>query len=104
VIVGGGVCLVIGKQRFDLPGPLAQDKVVNIPRGGIRDTALLLESEGVIDQPYLFIAGALIMRGREGLRYGEYQFSHQASLRDVVETIIGGRVVQHAMTVAEGLT
>jgi UPF0755 protein len=102
--VGAGVGFAIGKQRFEMPGPLVQDKVVNIPRSGIHDTAMLLESEGVVDQPYLFIAGALILRGRHGLRYGEYQFSRQASLRDVVETIIEGKVVQHAFTVAEGFT
>jgi UPF0755 protein len=102
--IAAGVSFAIGKQRFDLAGPLEQDKVVNIPRGGVRDTALLLEREGVIDQPYLFIAGALVMRGRDGLKSGEYQFPKQASLREVVETIIDGKVVQHALTLAEGLT
>ena len=95
---------MIGKQRFDLPGPLAEDKVVNVPRGGIRDTADLLMREGVIDQPYLFMAGALLIKVRNDLKYGEYQFPKQASLRDVVDTIIEGKVVQHAFTVAEGLT
>jgi UPF0755 protein len=58
----------------------------------------------VIDQPYLFMAGALLMKMRHDLKYGEYQFTRQASLRDVVDTIIDGKVVQHAFTVAEGLT
>jgi UPF0755 protein len=102
--VSTGVGFVFGKQRFDLPGPLAADKVVNIPRGGIRDTAELLEREGVIDQPYLFIGGALLFKARNELKYGEYRFSKQASLRDVVDTIIEGKVVQHDFTVAEGLT
>jgi UPF0755 protein len=95
---------VIGKQRFELPGPLAQDKVINIPRGGIRDTADLLLREGVIDRPYLFVAGALMYKVQNELKYGEYRFTKNASLRDVVETIIEGKVVQHAFTVAEGLT
>ena len=102
--VVGGIAFVIGKQRFDLPGPLAEDKVVNIPRGGIRDTADLLMREGVIDQPDLFIAGALMLKAQNELKYGEYQFTKNASLRDVVETIIEGKVVQHAFTIAEGLT
>jgi UPF0755 protein len=102
--VSVGVAFVIGKQRFDLPGPLAQDRTVNIPRGGIRDTADLLMREGVIDQPYLFMAGALLYKARDDLKYGEYQFGKNASLRDVVETIIEGKVVQHTLTLAEGLT
>ncbi len=81
-----------------------QDKVVNIPRGGIRDTADLLVREGVIDQPYLFIAGALVLKAQNDLKSGEYRFTRNASLRDVVDTIIDGKVVQHAFTIAEGLT
>jgi UPF0755 protein len=102
--VSVGVAFVIGKQRFDAAGPLAQDKVVNIPRGGIRDTADLLVREGVIDQPYLFMAGALMYKARDGLKSGEYRFTKEASLREVVDTIIEGKVVQHALTLAEGLT
>jgi UPF0755 protein len=102
--IAAGVGFVIGKQRFDLPGPLDSDKVVNIPRGGVRDTAELLQREGVIDQPYLFMAGALLIKAQNDLKSGEYLFPKNASLRDVVETIIEGKVVQHAFTVAEGLT
>ena len=60
--------------------------------------------EGVIDQPTLFIAGSLILKAQNDLRSGEYKFTRNASLRDVVETIIEGKVVQHAFTIAEGLT
>jgi UPF0755 protein len=102
--LAGGTAFVLGKQRFDTPGPLTEDKVVNIPRGGIRDTADLLMREGVIDQPTLFIAGALILKAQNDLRSGEYKFTRNASLRDVVETITEGKVVQHAFTIAEGLT
>jgi UPF0755 protein len=104
ITVVGGITFVLGKQRFELPGPLAEDKVVNVPRGGIRETADLLMREGVIDQPNLFIAGALMLKAQNELKYGEYRFSRNASLRDVVETIIEGKVVQHAFTIAEGLT
>ena len=58
----------------------------------------------MIDQPYLFMAGALLLKARDELKYGEYQFAKNASLRDVVNTIIEGKVVQHAFTIAEGLT
>jgi UPF0755 protein len=104
VTVVGGITFVLGKQRFELPGPLAEDKVVNVPRGGIRDTADLLMREGVIDQPTLFIAGALLLKAQNELKYGEYRFTRNASLRDVVDTIIEGKVVQHTLTLAEGLT
>jgi UPF0755 protein len=104
LLIGAGACFVIGKQRFELPGPLTEDKVVNVPRGGTRDTADLLERAGVIDQPYLFIAAAFVMKTRNEIKYGEYQFPRHASLRDVIDIIIEGKVVQHAFTIAEGLT
>jgi len=105
ISVAVGAALFFGKQRFDAPGPLADDKVVNIPRGlGTRDIADVLQREGVIDQPYIFMGGVIALKARGELKYGEYQFSKHASVADVVDTIIEGKVVQHAFTVPEGLT
>ena len=105
IAIGGGVGIYFAKQKFDAPGPLATNKVVNIPSGlGTRGIAALLAREGVIDQPMIFIGGALAMRGRGSLKHGEYEFDQHASLADVVDTIIDGKVVQHSFTVAEGLT
>jgi UPF0755 protein len=52
----------------------------------------------------VFVGGVLVMKARGGLKHGEYQFAKHASLADVVDTIVEGRVVQHAVTIAEGLT
>jgi UPF0755 protein len=103
IVVGGA--LYVGKSRFEAPGPLQEDKVVNVPRGlGTREIAELLAREGVIDEPWVFVGGVVVMKAREGLKYGEYRFSKHASLRDVLDTITSGKVVQHALTVPEGLT
>src|SRR5215217_1844470 len=52
------VGLVLGKQKFEAPGPLGKEKVLNIPRNlGVRDIAELLMREGVIEQPWVFIGG-----------------------------------------------
>ncbi len=103
--VAAGYVLYVGKQRFDAPGPLQQDRVVNIPRGaGIRDITDVLSREGVIDQPWVFIGGVLLLKAREGLKAGEYQFKAHASLSDVVSTISEGRVVVHQISIPEGLT
>ena len=103
VAVGGA--LYLGKQRFEAPGPLPQDKIVNIPRGlGIRDIADLLQRQGVIDQPWVFIGGVLVLKARGDLKYGEYQFAKNASLADVVTTLVENKEVQHSLTIPEGLT
>jgi UPF0755 protein len=106
IVVAGGIGYIVGKQRFDMTGPLSEDKIVNIPRNsGVRDIADLLETEGVIDQPMLFVAGAWFMKSTRGdLKAGEYQFPARASLRDVVDIIMQGKVVQHTFTIPEGLT
>jgi UPF0755 protein len=99
------VTIMIGKQRLDRSGPLGEDKVVNIPRGaGIRDIADLLVKEGVIDQPWTFIGTVVVRRARDDLKSGEYVFPKQATLGDVISTLLDGKVVQHALTLPEGLT
>ncbi len=105
VILAVGGALFFGKARFEAPGPLVEEKTVIIPRGlGTRDIADLLQREGVIDQPWVFMGGVIVMKAREGLKYGEYRFAARASLSDVVDTITEGKVVQHNLTLAEGLT
>src|SRR5262245_51089248 len=101
----GGLAAAVGKHRFEARGPLEEDRIVNIPRGlGIKDIAELLQREGVIDQPWVFMGGVIALKARDELKYGEYQFQRQASLRDVVDTLIEGKVIQHHVTIPEGLT
>lgn len=105
IAIVAGAALFVGKQRFDAPGPLTEDKTVNIPKGlGTRDIADLLSREGVINQPWVFIGSVVVLKAKEGLKYGEYSFPKSASISDVVDIIVEGRVVQHTLTFPEGLT
>jgi UPF0755 protein len=107
LVVGlaAGAIYSFGKQRLEAPGPLEAEKVVNIPRGlGLREIADLLAKENVIEQPWLFIGGVVVLKAREDLKYGEYKFSKNLTLRETIETIVEGKVVQHAFTIPEGLT
>ena len=105
VVVALGATLYFGRQHFDAAGPLTQDKIVNIPRGlGTKDISDLLVREGVIDQPYVFVGGVIALKARGDLKSGEYKFMPHASIANVVGTLIEGKVVQHAITIPEGLT
>lgn len=105
VAIAVGVTIMIGRQRLDAPGPLGEEKVVNIPRGaGVRDIADLLVKEGVIDQPWTFVGAVVVRKARDDLKSGEYMFPTHATLGDVISTLLDGKVVQHALTVPEGLT
>ncbi len=64
----------------------------------------MLVHDGVIDQPWVFIGGVVVLKSRGDIKFGDYQFPKSASLADIVEIMIENKVVQHAFTVAEGLT
>ena len=105
-MIGTGALYVYGKQKIEAPGPLQEDKVVNIPaRAGMTDIADILQREGVIDNNrWAFIGSVFALKARSDLKPGEYSFQKNASLRDVIGTIVEGKVVQHSVTVPEGLT
>jgi UPF0755 protein len=85
---------------------LREDKIVDIPqRAGITDIADILRREGVTDiNRWGFIGSVIALKARSDLKPGEYSFQKNASLRDVIATIVEGKVVQHAVTIPEGLT
>jgi UPF0755 protein len=104
IVVGGGY--IYGRQKIEAPGPLQEDKIVNIPaRAGMTDIADTLQREGVIDNNrWAFIGAVFALKARSDLKPGEYSFQKNASLRDVIGTIVDGKVVQHSVTIPEGLT
>jgi UPF0755 protein len=106
LMIGAGTAYYYGRQILETPGPLQEDKIVNIPtRAGKRDIADALQKEGVINvNPWVFIGSVFALKASSDLKPGEYSFQKNASLRDVIGTIVEGKVVQHAVTVPEGLT
>ena len=106
LMIGAGGAYIYGKQKIEAPGPLQEDKVVNIPaRAGMTDIADILQREGVIDNNrWAFIGSVFALKARSELKPGEYSFQKNASLRDVIGTMVEGKVVQHAVTIPEGLT
>jgi UPF0755 protein len=105
-MLGTGTAYYYGKKTLEAPGPLQQDKTVVIPsRAGMTDIADVLQREGVIDSNrWAFIGAVFALKARSELKPGEYAFQKKASLRDVIGTIVEGKVVQHAVTLPEGLT
>jgi UPF0755 protein len=103
--LAAGIAYTFGKTRYEAQGPLAADKVVNIPRSlGVREIADLLQREGVIEQNWIFVGAVIASKARDDLKAGEYRFTKQASLKEVIETITEGKVVEHPLTIPEGLT
>jgi UPF0755 protein len=106
LMIGAGVSYYYGKQILESAGPLKEDRIVNIPaRAGKRDISDVLQKEGVINvNPWIFIGSVYALKASSDLKPGEYLFQKNASLRDVIGTMVEGKVVQHAITIPEGLT
>jgi UPF0755 protein len=103
--IGAAVAYQYGKHRIEAQGPLDRDKIVNIPKGlGLREIADLLARENVIDQPMVFIGSVLVLKAKDELKFGEYKFTKQITLRETIDVIVEGKVIQHAYTIPEGLT
>ena len=101
LIAGGG--LYMGRGQYQMPGPLSADKIVTV-KGGATDVAEQLQHEGVIDHPFLFVAGLYILGKSSQIKAGEYVFKQNASLANVADTLVEGKTVLHNVTVPEGLT
>jgi UPF0755 protein len=106
LMLGAGATYYYGQKKITEPGPLQEDKTVVIPsRAGMSDIADTLQNAGVIDSNrWAFIGAVFALRARSELKPGEYLFQKNASLTDVIGTIVSGKVVQHSVTIPEGLT
>src|SRR3979411_1557862 len=106
LMIGAGTAYYYGRQLLETPGPLQEDKIVNIPaRAGKRDIADPLHHEGSINvDPCVFIGGVFALKASSDLKPGEYSFQKNASLRDVIATIVEGKGVQPPVTCPEALT
>jgi UPF0755 protein len=97
--------LVWSRHRTHEPGPLAANKVLYIAPGTeVPDIIAELDREGVIDSPFMLNVALLLEGNRSKLKAGEYLFKQNASLSDVIDTLISGKQVLHAITIPEGLT
>ncbi len=100
----GGAGIMYGQSQINGAGPLQQDKIVFIPRGsGLMDISQILEQEGVINQPLLFQAQHYLS-GSPSLKFGEYQFKQNVSLKEVRDILVDGKSILHSITIPEGLT
>ena len=87
------------------PGPLAEDKIVVIEREDDAGTiGEQLERAGVVDSALWFSAMTMLDGSRGSLKRGEYAFKAGVSLRQVEAELIAHKVVQHKLTIPEGLT
>lgn len=102
-LAGAGIAIVGSQSKA--PGPLASDRVLIIPReSGLTEIADLLQREGLIEHPWAFRVSALTSGSWTKLKAGEYLFKARISQQEILDIIADGKVVEHSITVPEGLT
>lgn len=105
LLAGALAGILYFNHALSVPGPLAQATTIVVPRGaGSRDVGDLLEKAGAVESSWLFFAAVQTAGDRGKLKAGEYQIPAHASLGDVVAMIAAGKVMQHPITIPEGLT
>ncbi|PNG24520.1 endolytic transglycosylase MltG [Methylocella silvestris] len=103
--VAAMIGLVWSEQRVRAPGPLTADKVLYIvPGTDLPEIIGELDRGGIIDSPFLLNVALLVEGNRSKVKAGEYLFKQGASLREVMDTLVSGKQVLHAITIPEGLT
>jgi UPF0755 protein len=88
------------------PGPSAtqSEVVVDIPRGAsLREIAILLEQRGVIRNDVRFLILAKISGYATKLQAGEFLLATAQVPLVALQTVATGKVVQHVVTIPEGL-
>ena len=104
-VIAAITALVIGRQEYVAEGPLQDDVALIIDRGAsVNAIASGLQQRGIISNRYVFIAAAYGTGVTSRLQAGEYIIPANASMAEVLDRLVSGRVVEHSITFAEGLT
>lgn len=109
ILLGSAVLVHYGIKQYDTPGPLQAETDVAVPRGsGPRDIADRLQQAGAIDgsnfTENLFLAAVQVSGKRAQLKAGEYRIPAHASMREIMDMMVEGKVVEHRITIPEGRT
>jgi len=104
-LLGTGAAFYFGNQQFNKPGPLAETTSVLVQRGADLDSiSAQLHRQNVIHSPFVFTTAVRLYKSEGDLRAGEYLFQPGVSMRDVLDDLVSGRSVLHAITFPEGWT
>ena len=105
IITGLAILAVIagyGIHLYTSQGPLEDSKLILIERGsGVSQIAAKLEQENIISQSLVFKVAS---RFGDSLKAGEYEFSPNISMAEVMKLMQEGVVFDRKITIAEGLT
>lgn len=103
----GGVALVIAGAGYVYwsglqPVQSGSESFVINQGSGVRGIAAQLVEEDVLAEPYTFILWAYANDDTRRLHAGEYFIPPDATIADLLQRFVAGRVIQRAVTLIEG--
>ncbi|MFC1851473.1 endolytic transglycosylase MltG [candidate division CSSED10-310 bacterium] len=98
---------VMGSLHYFLfsPAPVFQQSTKTIMiESGLSGRAIvgILQREGIITQPELFLGGWKLRFGHKSFQAGEYTFRKTITPLEIMMKLIRGQVILHALTIPEG--
>lgn len=103
-------------DRFNAPGPLAQDTLLliepgdglNAIAGKLRATGIIGDDDplklGLLDDATIFKLGTRYLEQQGRLKHGEFSVPARSSMKQVMDLLVSGKVIQYSVTVPEGRT
>ncbi len=111
ILIVAGLALFLAaaaelRMFFDVPVVnLSPPRIVYIPpRVSLREVAAILEREQVIPEPWLFVLWVRLLGLGSHLRYGEYSFGGPLTMKQIIDTLVSGKVYLHRLAIPEGFT
>lgn len=103
VAIGGGI--YAARSQFTKPGAVAQAREIIVEQGsGLGAIAEKLQRDGLISSRWIFVAGVYMSGQQSNLKSGEYLIEANASMSDIMDTLVSGRGILYSVTIPEGLT
>lgn len=100
----GGIAY-FGYTQFKVLSSNPTDKLVMIPKGsGTMMIAAQLRAEQIVSDPYVFAIAAKLLPPQGTIKAGEYQFTPNTSMQDVIGKLKSGETYKRKFTIAEGLS
>jgi UPF0755 protein len=99
------------RQQFDRPGPFNYPTVFVVAKNeGVGAIARRLEQDGIINSDsllpgrWIFLIASRRFGVHDKIKAGEFNIKANASVRDILDTLVEGKSILYSISVPEGLT
>ena len=99
------------RQQFDRPGPFNYPTVFVVAKNeGVGAIARRLEQDGIINSDsllpgrWIFLIASRRFGVHDKIKAGEFNIKANASVRDILDTLVEGKSILYGISIPEGLT